>query len=325
MGLSSRTAVRQPVPPAQSAGGAASLADSLAAIVGAKVTVLGRKPLSLDATFPAEVLTCAEAGGRTFHVFCKHATRRREKVFGHKSGVEYETAVYDHVLRHIGLSLPRFYGPIIDDGRACLALEYLRNTRRVDEAPEGMARAARWVAQFHTANQTRTNQASLSFLRSHRAAYYRGWIRRTRTFSASLSGRYPWLGSLCSRPETLIEPLLTSKQTIIHGEFGPKNILLRAGRVFPVDWESAAIAAGELDLAALVDRWPDEIQQECVRAYRSERWPKDAPVEFERALAAAQLHQQFRWLGDRAEWTLASVSRKRFEALRAAAERLGVM
>ena len=61
--------------------------------------------------------------------------------------------------------------------------------------------------------------------------------------------------AVCQRADEFIAQLLAAPRTMIHGEFYPGNILYEKGRICPVDWESAAIAAGELDLAALTEGW----------------------------------------------------------------------
>ena len=49
-----------------------------------------------------------------------------------------------------------------------------------------------------------------------------------------------------------------------HGEFTPHNVLWQGGRAVPIDWESAAFGAGEVDLAVLLDAFsrkgePDQL------------------------------------------------------------------
>ena len=119
--------------------------------------------------------------------------------------------------------------------------------------------------------------------------------------------------------------LLAPPVTIIHGEFYQKNVLLRDGTIYPVDWQSAAIASGEIDLAALVERWPAAIARACEDAYQRARWPDGAPTDFLRRLDAARVYLQFRWLGDRPEWTTDEACHWRFEPLRLTAMRLGLI
>ena len=89
----------------------------------------------------------------------------------------------------------------------------------------------------------------------------------------------------------------------IHGEFEANNILYVDGQVQPIDWESAAFAVGEIDLASLTWGWAGDIVAHCEQTYRETRWPDGAPADFVPRLAACRLHLHFRWLGDRPAWT----------------------
>jgi thiamine kinase-like enzyme len=107
---------------------------------------------------------------------------------------------------------------------------------------------------------------------------------------------------------------------VIHGEYYPRNILGRGGRVHPVDWESAAIGAAEIDIAALTEHWPRDVTATCLAAYLDARWPRGAPEGFAERLALARMYLHFRWLGEqpaRAPW--------RWSNLRALARRMGLL
>ncbi|OLB86015.1 MAG: hypothetical protein AUI12_10110 [Acidobacteria bacterium 13_2_20CM_2_57_6] len=121
--------------------------------------------------------------------------------------------------------------------------------------------------------------------------------------------------------------MLTGTQTVIHGEFYAKTILVQNQRVFIVDWESAAIAAGEIDLAALTEgkHWPANVVRKCERAYVRARWPEGAPPSFRRTLDAARIYLHFRWLGERPDWTVREKNLPRYEYLHASAKRLGLV
>jgi thiamine kinase-like enzyme len=89
------------------------------------------------------------------------------------------------------------------------------------------------------------------------------------------------------------------------------------GAVQPVDWESAALAAGEIDLAMLTDDWPPALSNVCDAAYAEARWPRRVPDEFWSILEYARMYVQFRWLGDDPKWTLRRGSARRFKRLAA--------
>jgi hypothetical protein len=70
------------------------------------------------------------------------------------------------------------------------------------------------------------------------------------------------------------------------------------GTSWPADWQSAAVAPGEIDLAALTHSWPRSVVARCERAYRASRWPGGTPRDFGEILEAARLYMNLRWLGD---------------------------
>jgi thiamine kinase-like enzyme len=78
---------------------------------------------------------------------------------------------------------------------------------------------------------------------------------------------------------------------------------MRDKMIFPVDWESAAIAAGEIDLASMTEGWPSDIVTRCREAYQRARWGNGVPEGSQIRLKAAEMYLQFRWLGDNAAWT----------------------
>ncbi len=107
----------------------------------------------------------------------------------------------------------------------------------------------------------------------------------------------PWLAPLCSRVEMLADAFAALPRTVIHGEFTPHNTLIRGEDVCPIDWESAAIAIGEIDLAGLTDGWPSEVVLDCELEYQRARWPQSASPDFKRTLDMARLYWDLLWLG----------------------------
>jgi phosphotransferase family enzyme len=300
------------------------------------LTLLERKPLAPWMTFPAEIVTCCANGSGTLRLFCKHEAGRTHNSYGHRGGLTYEAEVYRRVLQQSNVSTAKFYGAYKDSQRRdfCLVLGYLeggvllRNLKldvKKRPQPTPLALAARWLGRFHAANERRVGSKSVRFLNRYDLEYYQGWARRMAQLCRPLHNRFPWLSELCSRAGSLLEPLLTAPQTIIHGEYYHNNIIVCGRKIYPTDWESAAIAPGEIDLASLTEgHWKPELVHQCKVEYRKARWPHGAPAEFERRLEAAGLYLHFRWLGERPDWTTKASNRWRYEALRATAASLGI-
>jgi Phosphotransferase enzyme family len=298
--------------------------------VGEGFTILQRQPNAYASTFPSEIVRCRLGNGSELCLLCKYGAGQSPGTAGHRGGVAYEAAVYHHLLPSLHLSAPRYYGSHSDaeSGRTWLIIEFVEHGIRASEVPAPAAAlrlAARWIGRFHAANEARLATAPFPFLSTYDPDYYRQWARRTAQFARDWHLRCPWLPTLCERFADCVDALCGTKLTVIHGEYGPKNILVRDEEIYPVDWESAAVAAGEIDLASLTQKWPEEVARACEQEYQRTRWPEGPPPEFPRTLELARLYWEFRWLGDRPEWLAQPKVRARFEELRLAGERLGLI
>ncbi len=290
-----------------------------------EVTVLNRKPNDFASTFHTEIVTCRLPDGSERKVLCKHAVGDGHNCYGHRGGIRYEAEVYRSVLAGIPLTTAAFYGDHVDadKNQAWLVLEFLEDAPFVKDLHENgaMTLAARWIGRFHAMNEARVPSARMRFLTRYNADYYLGWSHRTWQFAEPLRDQYPWLEEACETYAEAVDWLLARPQTVIHGEYYSINVLIAGAKVYPVDWESAAVAVGEIDLACVTERWPEEKVREMELEYQRARWPEGAPAEFARTLAAARLYLIFRWLGDRPEWTTSEQFHWRFEQLRLAIER----
>jgi aminoglycoside/choline kinase family phosphotransferase len=265
--------------------------------------------------------------GTILRLFCKYSGELNYESHGHRGGVAYEGEVYRRVLRHAGNSVPRFYGTYADvaRGQTWLILEHVDNFLRAHEEPDALITCAQWIGQFHAACEDLVTEPRASFLLSYDKKYFLGWAHRASHFAGPLHLRFPWLDSLCKSFEEFTEFLLSCRHTVIHGEFYPKNILVRDGGVYPVDWESAAVGAGEIDLAALTDGWAEKVTEKCELAYCQARWPGDAPQDFAQRLGAARVYLSFRWLSDNDEERREEGSLWRFEQLYDVGKRWGMI
>jgi hypothetical protein len=312
----------------------ASLAAGLERVLGQgarqSVRVLERVTNEYASTFPSETVTVSTADGRRLELFCKYTAGRSHASFGHRGDVPYESCVYERILRHSTLTVPAYLGRFDDvrHGDTCLVIESLRGVVLVDEAPvpaRALEGAARWIARFHAETASLVDSTEGSFLRRYAPDYYRQWSRRTSVLAGRWHERLPWLAGVCERFDDVAEDLARASQSVVHGEFVPHNILARGDEIYPIDWESAAVGLAEIDLVSLTDKWPDETRLLCERAYRAAVQQAIPEGEFAHRLDMARLYWDFRWLGDRPEWTVLEKVAPRFEHLRSAAERLGLL
>jgi phosphotransferase family enzyme len=266
-----------------------------------RLTAVDREPTPYVTTFPCEVVTCRFTDGR-LRLFCKFGARNGPCSHGQRGGVAYEAEVYRQVLKPFGASAPGFFGSYTDPKTSgtWLVLEYLNRSLRVGKIPglRAVKLAARWIGEFHAASERLIARASTSFLTSYDAAYYRGWPRRALRLARHLGLRLAGLEALIRRLEREIAVLAALPKTVIHGEYYPHNIMFQAGVVRPVDWETAAVAPGEIDLATFTEGWPLQISRQLEAEYQRARWPAGAPADFQHNLDLARIYMQLRWLGD---------------------------
>ena len=306
-----------------------TLPAAIEAILGTDARIVERRPKG-GGMWAGEYVACRRADGSVMRLYCKHAVGEDpvDGAFGHRGGLTRERAAYELVIANTPLSTPRYLGTYVHDetGECWLALEFLENAVRLHEASDparSIGLCASWLGQFHAAHVERARELA-PIIPRYDASYYGGWAQRTDAYLGVLHDTYPWLRRLCRQFEEGAEELLASTPTVIHGEFYPKNILLTGDDVRPVDWESAAIAPGEIDLATLTQSWGDVVMDSAERAYIRARWPGGAPADFGSTLAAARVYTFLRWLGE----PLATPEQRRrwpFGELRALAETLNLL
>jgi aminoglycoside phosphotransferase (APT) family kinase protein len=295
---------------------------------GGQLTILDRRPAVYASTFPSEVVRCRLGDASERLLYCKYSAGRDSSSHRHRGGVAYEAAVYRHVLAGLELPVCRCYGAHTDadTGDTWLVLKYLERVERLDQTVScGLTVAARWAAHFHAATEGPAMGDSLPWLRRYDAAYYLGWVQRTALLDRRLHPGRRWLAALCARGEECVGALLDAPVTVIHGEYYPKNILYdEKAMVWPVDWESAAIAPGEIDLASLTERWPEQTVRHCIAEYQRIR-PGHPRGSFGPRLDAARIYLLLRWLGEHRALTANPDTVWRLDQLRQSGERLGLI
>jgi Phosphotransferase enzyme family len=277
------------------------LERSLKAALGelGQVALLGREPNRYASTFPSEIVTCA-AGSRTLTLLCKYEVPRDRGLRGVPVGVSYESAVYRSAVGPSRLSAPRWFGLYGDerDGPTWLVLEFLAGTR-LDKSPErgGLSRAALWIGAFHRFHDLRAKAPPECLNREERATFQACVSRATDRWQ-ELRTAHPWFHPLAEEYEAVFCGLFDRRPTVIHGEFYPSNVLVRDGSVFPVDWERAAVSAGEIDLAALTEGWKPEDVRLATESYAEARWEGEVPDDFAESVEAARVYLHLQALGD---------------------------
>jgi hypothetical protein len=311
-----------------------SVMAGLATVLGnceppeARLITIKREPNEWRSTFPSEVVTCRFGDGREVRVLCKYGLTDYVSGHGHRGGVEREALVYTKILNPLGFR-PHCYGTHSNgDGDTWLILEYIDGVPRLELAEEGipvLALAARWSGTFHAATTGGVVSGAAAYLNTYDRAYFAAWCERTIEYGGPWHTEFPWLRAFCARFAEVAGDMLSGDEVVVHGEYTPHNVLARHREMFPVDWESAAIGAGEIDLASLTDMWPADLVDESVAEYKRARWPGGAPAAFERRLVAARIYWVLRWLGNRPDLTAREKNRPRFDLLHEYGGRLGLI
>jgi hypothetical protein len=284
--------------------------------LGDQFSVVSRAPL-VTGTFPKEVVEVRPADGNNRRLFVKYASGRNHDDHGHRAGVAYESAVYQEILRPIGVRRPRHLGLYTGDGpgHEWLVLDFLDGARRLTKSrvPNVLQRAAEWLGRFHAACETLPRGPEI---RCFDDDYYLGWVRRARSAAECVRASESLPDGLWRRVRDIIAECFREPETVAHNEYYPNNILVVDGEIHPVDWESTAVAPGELDLASLLEGWPPEVAVSCSAVYRNARWSGGCPDGHGLRLQAAHAYLHCRWLAREASKGRLSASNARFRRLR---------
>jgi Phosphotransferase enzyme family len=215
-----------------------------------------------------------------------------------------EVGVYTALLDPLELGTARCYGVITDETtvRSFLVLEKVPAVELYQLGELGeWRRVARWLARFHHLQRDRLaalEDSDVPLIR-YDADFYRMWPAR-----AERARRDPLLARLVKRYDAVIERLVASCRTLIHGELYASNVLVGSGRVCPIDWEMAGIGPALLDLAALTtgSGLSTADRRELVDAYREDDPYVGDNAEFLADLDACRIHLAMQWLGWSDHW-----------------------
>lgn len=241
------------------------------------ISGLQRCPYEYASSYPLEAIDAMLADGAVVQLLFKDVRRstpgsRATKVVP-MSDPRREIAVYRHLLATRRLGTAALVAAVDEPelGRHWLFLERVagRELYQVGDFAAWIA-AARWLARLHAGWATETADCRLAQFDTH--------------------------GQLAKLP-----------RTVIHGEFYPSNVLIAdSGRVCPVDWETAALGPGLIDVAALATGWGDGDRETLTSCYREELLlaGDDAPplAEMLVQLDWCRLHLARRWLAALNHW-----------------------
>ncbi len=194
-----------------------------------------------------------------------------------------EIDAYRTVLAPDPIGAPRFFGAHVDPASQefWLFIERVPGTLLWQFGEDEMWQyVAGWLGGVHAqfrSHAERIEEADTSNFKRLDRHYYWQWISRAQAFvRRSVIGDFcdptcniDWLAE---RFDVVIERLSSLPITFIHGEFYPANVLVRKDgddiRVCPVDWETASVGPGLLDLSAMTSgNWTEPQRIAMARAY----------------------------------------------------------
>lgn len=258
-----------------------------------------RKPFDYHSTSPAEIISCRLNDGQVVSLFCKYSGSHTQYSYGHRGGVEYETKIYKNILHKSPLSSARFYGICKEKNKeTCLVIEYLKGSKLLKDAhaPKYFGKAAAWIGNLHKKFESNPPKE----IKIYDTAYYMIWLKGVENLLGALKKKHPWLPVVCSYFRENMHLLSDSVQTFIHGEYYTKNILVKKAAIYPIDWESAAIGPGEIDLASLIEDWDEERKDVALKNYIQARWPDGnfSENDFKKRLLLVKIYFFLRWTGE---------------------------
>lgn len=279
----------------------AALREGLERALGRPVPRFARRPFPYASSAPVEEVLIDGAAPLLF----KDCTPRPGAVRpAFVADPRREAEVYAGLLD--GLDAPACLGSVVDATRVWLFLE------RVDGAPlwqcgdlAAWEAAARWLARMHAAP---VPARVPSRLLRHDEALLTQWVER------AIAMAPPGTLESVRRPALrAVRRLAAQAPRLVHGELYPSNVLVQDGggacpRIRPVDWETAGIGPGVLDLAALTSgAWDPARRAQVVAAYAGAL--PGGGVDLEAALDAARLVVALQWVGWSRGWTAPAAHR----------------
>ncbi|HUQ21276.1 MAG TPA: aminoglycoside phosphotransferase family protein [Gemmatimonadaceae bacterium] len=266
----------------------------------AGVHVLCRDFNEYSTSLPTEVATCQFGDAEPVRLFCKHYHAEGGQARVGSVVPHYEIDVYRSLLASAPVSLPQFRGSWSDDesGDGLLVLGNIENAVRVTKGSDhkyDMERAASWAGRFHRFAEGQVSRPALAFMRHVDLDDTMTRSLQLVEWTAKMADEKKFFERLVSGFDQIRSIVSSSPLTVIHGDYYPQNILVSEGVTYPVDWETASIGFGEIDLAMLLEGyWAEDIIERCVAAYISARG--GAAEDVRKRLAAAQIISNVYWI-----------------------------
>lgn len=280
------------------------LGDTLGRAV--RVTSVKISPCEHAGRWPSFVLAVELDDGSRLRLFLKEVGQSDHP---DKKMSDKEVRMYRDVLRGDDLPVPRFYGerPAPEAGRHELYLEYIDALSLKYRELDAWYRSAEALAGLHVVFADRVEDLPAGELLPRLdAEYFWRWAERARTeLRAHLPRLVPRLERILAEYEGVVDILVAQPTTLVHNDLGSRNVLVsgepEGSRVCIVDWESASLGPGVVDLTHLTSGHEPGPHRRLCRAYfdglRGTPLLPAGDREAERLVAAGELHRVVYRLG----------------------------
>lgn len=255
------------------------LEGALRELLGVDLTLISRAQGEYESTHPIEDVSVSTEDD-LLELVCKYSPPSVDPVTGHSRGAAYEAEIYRRAFPDRDLTTPICYG-VFDAGESvdCVVLEHVPGYRiHHSTFPRGLVDVCADLGGFHSRGVGSLPPVHNVFNRSHFARLM-SEMERLPGVSSRLAG----MGS------TVVDVLANAPRTLIHGELYPANVLINEEGPVVIDWETAGVGPGVLDLAVLTQgSWDPDLVDECEEVYWKERGDV-VPMWGRRNLAAARV------------------------------------
>lgn len=277
---------------------------------------VNRKPCEFATLFPLDVLEVVLASGRSLRLLLKHFG---EEDSSHPDKQQYplrEISVYRELLRSPHLPVAEYYGDRFNERTQHheLYLEYIDDWNLKYHELKHWRTAARRLAHFHSFFSLQAERLEhFDFLLRFNDQYLYEWAERAVSAVCSVSQPHAIrLQRLVDKYSEAVRLICTQPKTLVHNDLSPKNVIAQSSqdpaRICFVDWEMAGVGCGVLDLVHLNHGLEKQEGRAMVEAYRRELKEDNSlsksSREFERLLAACELHKALYRLAHCVTWQL---------------------
>lgn len=289
---------------------------------------LERKLFDYHSTFAIEEITATFEDGNRVSFILKDFSPGGllESVRGIRPDLAYdpcrEILVYQRILSAAELGTARCYGAQVDEERQryWLLLERVQGDELYKCEFSAWCEAARWLARMHSqpllANAAMRHEQDARLLR-YDQDFCNIWIDRAVQFShqrehavrwSIAPEKMKWIADVC---RGAVRQICDLPDVFLHGEFYASNILYlqdgQQSRICPVDWETSALGAGLLDLAALIaGNWTERQRETMVSEYCRGLAPPPSVLgersDLNLLLRCCRLFLAIKWLGWSVHW-----------------------